>query len=64
MRALMLYSENEQQQNKNQLLRLQKNLIDNNIIRNMVETLNIQILIKIVLQLYDKLRSHSQKRDM
>ena len=41
MRALMLYSENEKQQNKNQLLRLQKNLIDNNIIRNMVETLNI-----------------------
>ena len=41
MRALMLYSENEKQQNKNQLLRLQKNLIDNNIIRNMVETLNV-----------------------
>ena len=42
---------------------MQKNLIDNNIIKNMVETLNIQILIKIVLQLYDKLRQLSHKQD-
>lgn len=38
-------------------------MIDNNIIKNMVETLNIQILIKIVLQLYDKLRSKNLNRD-
>lgn len=60
IKALMFYSENEKQNNKNHLLRLQKNMIDNNIIKNMVETLNIQILIKIVLQLYEKLKGQSK----
>lgn len=63
MKALMFYSENEKANNKTQLVKLQKNLIDNNIIKNMVETLNIQILIKIVLQLYDKLRNKNMNRE-
>ena len=41
MKALMLYSESERQHNKNRLTRLRKNLIDNDIVKNMVETLNI-----------------------
>ena len=61
MKALMFYSENEKQNQSNQFLKLQKSKIDNSIIKNMVETLNIQILIKIVLQMHEKLKQKDLK---
>ena len=61
MKALMFYSENEKSNQSNQFLKLQKSKIDNSIIKNMVETLNIQILIKIVLQMHEKLKQKGLK---
>lgn len=63
-RELIHYFEEEKSYNKNSQYKLAKHKIDRRIIQNMIETLNIQILVKLILKLFESLRKHQGSSPM